>query len=855
MSKVVSLWGEEFSIPDTQVVAKKIIKKIKEQTEEQKLKSKKTPVKDKIELITRKVHHILGKYVENTQVIKTREELHDYITQAIEKNVIAIDTETNNSLDPLTCKIMGGCIYVPGQRNAYIPINHVNVDTGERLSWQLTENDLKEEFQRLEDTKTKILMHNASFDYQVIKCTCGITLTVYWDTMLGARILDENERAGLKGQYIAKIDSSIEKYSIEGLFSGLEYAIFDPDLFALYAATDAYMTYKLYEWQKARFELPENSKIFYIFKEIEMPLLPVTAEMELSGVCIDQEYAKRLNKKYNDQLSQLDIELEKELKALSPKIQEWRLTPEANKKISKVAKDGTESYGKSKSEQLEDPVNLGSPSQLAILIYDVLKLPSVDKKTPRGTGEDILKKLADKGFDLGKAILKKRGMEKLLNTFVEKLPRVVSPRDNRLHAHFQQAGTDCVTGDSMILTSTGVHSIKDIVGEVNNAEYSEFKFPLINEKNEVEYTSHKIKFEDVDTFRVNLPYGFELEGTSNHPIRVFEKNEVKWKKLEDVKVNDLVIISKQNHPFSQDYLATGFDQQMCSKTHCKGKSTKMPLYFDEDFAELLGMFHADGSLVNKSGSWKLTLHNEQPEVVDRWTYLCEKLFEETPQFIKKYSSVITGYYVRGLKLSQLTTYVSSGKRNKRIPSEILNSKDSVFNAYVKGLTLDSNNHLPKKDRIKIAIFNKEDAKACQLRFLAQGIVTSINKTPISNSEYEYYLTFKYESLEWFKSHVGTIQSEKLHNVFSKKDKNTFYFSDDNFLYLPVTSITKSKNTVYDFTLPETHSFISNGFISHNTGRFSSSDPNLQNIPSHAKDVRMMFSAAPGCKFVGADFSL
>lgn len=439
MAKAVSLWGEEFSIPDTQVVAKKIIKKIKEQTEEQKLKSKKTSVKDKIALITQKVHHILGKYIENTQVIKTREELHDYITQAIEKNIIAIDTETDNSLDPLTCKIMGGCIYVPGQRNAYIPINHVDTDTRERLNWQLTEDDLREEFQRLEDNKTRIIMHNAPFDYQVIKCTCNIALSTYWDTLIGARILNENEKAGLKGQYIDKIDSSIEKYNIEDLFEGMEYAIFDPDLFALYAATDAYMTYKLYEWQKARFELPENSGIYGVFMNIEMRLLPVASEMELTGVCIDKVYAARLSKKYHEEAEELDIEINQELATLKPQIDAWRLTPEANKKP--LNKKGT-GEGKSKAEQLEDPVSLSSPTQLAILIYDVLKLPAVDKKTPRGTGEDALKKLADKGFTLGKAILQRRGAEKLLNTFVDKLPNSLSPRDGRLHAHFNTCGTD-----------------------------------------------------------------------------------------------------------------------------------------------------------------------------------------------------------------------------------------------------------------------------------------------------------------------------------------------------------------------------------------------------------------------------
>lgn len=58
-------------------------------------------------------------------------------------------------------------------------------------------------------------MHNGKFDYQVIKCTCGLELSVYWDTMIGARILDENEKsAGLKQQYRDKIDSSVENIQL-----------------------------------------------------------------------------------------------------------------------------------------------------------------------------------------------------------------------------------------------------------------------------------------------------------------------------------------------------------------------------------------------------------------------------------------------------------------------------------------------------------------------------------------------------------------------------------------------------------------------------------------------------------------
>lgn len=435
--QMTSLWGDEFTIPSTKDVAKKIVDKINnEKTDVQLLKSKKTPINVQLDIIKKNVDKVLGRYVEDTVTIRDKSQFSKYISEAISAGVIAIDTETNRSLDPLTCKIMGLCIYTPGQKRAYIPVNHVDPETGERLNPQLAELDIKEELERLIDTK--IIMHHGKFDFQVIKCTCDIELPIYWDTMVGAQIIDENEPAKLKEQYRMKIDPSSEKYNIETFFSEIPYEYVDPDLFALYAATDAYMTYKLYEWQKDTFNKAENRGIYNLFKNIEMPLLRVTIQMELDGIAIDKEYAKRLSDKYHKLSDDLDKEINKELDTLHDKILEWRLTPEANKKS--VSKNGKE--GKSKSEQLSDPVSVSSPTQLAILIYDVLKLPVVDKKNPRGTGEDQLQKLSSKGFTLGTTLLKKRGIDKLLNTFIDKLPENTSPVDSRLHAHFNQMGRE-----------------------------------------------------------------------------------------------------------------------------------------------------------------------------------------------------------------------------------------------------------------------------------------------------------------------------------------------------------------------------------------------------------------------------
>ena len=442
-----SLWGDEFVVEEKKQT-KKIIDKIKKEkiiksTDNdvvKVLKSKSISLNEKLSAINQNVLDVLGKQQDNVLVIKDKNILHNYISKAISFGRIAVDTETNNSLDPITCKIMGLCLYVKGEKQTYIPINHRDPNTKERLDWQLTEHDLKEELQRILDAKTYIVMHNGKFDYSVIKCTCDIKIEPNWDTMIGAKLLDENEQsAGLKQQYIQKIDNEQEKYSIEHLFKSVEYADVNPDIFALYAATDAMMTDKLYEWQMNKFRDSDLSKVLNLANTIEMPLIPVLAEMQLAGIEIDQDYAKLLSTKYHKKLDNVDEQIAAELEKLTPKINAWRLTPEANFKPKKKSGDGE---GKSKAEQLTDPINLSSPVQLAILFYDILKAPIVDKKQPRATGEEALKAIAKElNMPICSYLLERREIVKLLTTYIDAIPDFAKQwPDGRLRTHFNQYG-------------------------------------------------------------------------------------------------------------------------------------------------------------------------------------------------------------------------------------------------------------------------------------------------------------------------------------------------------------------------------------------------------------------------------
>lgn len=433
---MAGLWGAEFDVPkkeDTKKLVRKAETKKSVNVEKEKIvKSKSVSILDKLRIIESEVDRILGVYKENTEVLYTEESVVSYFDDAIKSGVIAVDTETNNSLDPLTCKLMGLCIYTPSRKQAYVPVNHVSLD-GTHLDNQATEQFLKTQLDRIKNIDC--IFHNGKFDYQVLKCTTGSELPITWDTMIGARILNENEKAGLKEQYVSKIDPSIEKYSIEYLFGNIPYEYVSPEVFALYAATDSYMTYKLYLWQKEQFEKAENAKMYKLFLETEMPLTPVLASMELTGMCIDLDYADRLSKKYHLQLEEIDKKIDKELANYNPLIQKFKNSPEGN-----VTRNSSRTLG----EQIQIPMNVGSSTQLAILIYDVLKIKPVDKSSPRGTGEGILEKIKENNpdFTLGDLILQRRSLVKLINTYIDKLVKCISTVDNRLHANFNQCGAD-----------------------------------------------------------------------------------------------------------------------------------------------------------------------------------------------------------------------------------------------------------------------------------------------------------------------------------------------------------------------------------------------------------------------------
>lgn len=571
MSETIeSLFGADFEIKIKETPVKDTVKKVKaakakkavdKETDAGKLlKSKKLDLLERLEIINTNVLKVLGKQKENVLVIKDKITFINYISEAIKTGFIAIDTETNNSLDPITCMLMGPCFYYPGGKQAYVPLNHRNPETKERLSWQLTEADCYEQLNRLLEANCKVIMHNGKFDYEVIKCTCGIAVVPYWDTFVGARLLNENEPAGLKWQYVNKIDPTQEKYSIDHLFEHVAYADVDPDIFALYAATDSMMTYKLYLVQLEEFAKPEYGPhmdltgkhevkgLRWLFHNVEMPIVVVTAEMELKGVKVDTAFGDRLKSKYENQLQEVDKQIAEEMANLESKILAWRVSPEANAKSrtypspkSKMSKEKLEATypfvddkgkrykeTKPRAEQLEDPINLASPTQLAILFYDILKAPATNTNSPRGTGEDELKAIYEKcGYEICNLLLKRRSIVKLISTYIDVIPTLATHwPDGRIRFHLNALGTD-----------TGRYSSGGKIKYMENDE--EVEVSGINIQN---IPSHNPEIRML--FTADTKYSSKIIQEDNYFI-VHESEEVEtltgWKTIQELRVGDILV--------------------------------------------------------------------------------------------------------------------------------------------------------------------------------------------------------------------------------------------------------------------------------------------------------------------------
>lgn len=386
------------------------------------------------------------------ETIRTPERLKEYMDHCKQSGEYVLDVETTG-LDIYNDILVGICLYTPGETSAYVPFNHTDLQNV-RVADQMSEEQVRDiMIPYLQDQELRCINHNIKFDNKKLAWDWKqVIVNIYWDTQIAGNVLNENEPHKLKpmyNKYILHGKGSGEDY--KDLFDGIPFNYVPIDIATVYGANDGFKTYALYKFQAQylREDHPREDfrKMYYVFREVEMPLIPLCTDMEMRGVEIREDFAKELSEDFNKEL----VEVEAKCDAYVEQFKQYILDHNNLMRLTK----GT------------CKINYSSPQQVAALFYDIFKLKSVSRKEPRGTGDKIIQKFLStaKKKDTKKSrefaeflenYQRFKEIKKLLGTYVDKIPQVKEPKINAVYTTYNQYGA-----------KTGRFSSSDTVSKIN----------------------------------------------------------------------------------------------------------------------------------------------------------------------------------------------------------------------------------------------------------------------------------------------------------------------------------------------------------------------------------------------------
>ncbi len=344
---------------------------------------------------------VAASQVTQTTVVNDEQALDELADTLGKAQVIAFDTETT-STDPMKAKLVGLSLAVHEGQGWYIPVGHAGAD---QLPLKRVIAAIRP---GLESGRITKVGHNAKYDMAVLARQGVSVQGLNFDTMIAEFLIEPGSRTlGLKSLAWSRLE--VEMTQIEDLIGkGKKQITMDQvpvEQVAPYAAADADVSLRLRARQEP--ELHEKG-LWKLFAEVEMPLLPVLMDMEMTGVLIDVPYLHKMSGTLTQRLNDLEREI-----------------------YTLVGHD----------------FNINSTLQLADVLFGKLGLKaSGRRKTSTGkesTAVDVLESLRGQ-HPVIELILEQRQLAKLKSTYIDALPELVSGETGRVHTSFNQAGA--VTG-------------------------------------------------------------------------------------------------------------------------------------------------------------------------------------------------------------------------------------------------------------------------------------------------------------------------------------------------------------------------------------------------------------------------
>ncbi len=333
------------------------------------------------------------------QLILEEKDFLQWVTRAAKADLLAVDTETT-SLNYMDAQLVGLSLSIKEGEAAYIPVMHDYMGAPPQLDRDFVLKQLKPLF---EDSSRPKVGQNLKYDMHIL-ANHGINLEgVSEDTMLESYVINSTSRHDLDSLALSYLDHTtihFEEVAGKGA-KQLTFNQVDIEQAGLYAAEDADITLRLHNRLKSK--LAKEPELEEVYRDIEIPLLPVLCRIERHGTLIDISMLHQHSRVLGERM----LEIEKQAYELAG-----------------------------------EEFNLGSPKQLQAILYEKLQLP-VLKKTPKGqpsTAEPVLQELA-LDYPLPQAILEYRSFSKLKSTYTDKLPLQVNPATGRIHTSYHQAVT------------------------------------------------------------------------------------------------------------------------------------------------------------------------------------------------------------------------------------------------------------------------------------------------------------------------------------------------------------------------------------------------------------------------------
>ena len=332
--------------------------------------------------------------------IFNQSDFDEWLAKLKSASLFAFDTETT-SLDYMIAEVVGVSFAVASGAAAYVPLAHDYPGAPDQLDRDAVLEALRP---LLEDERIAKVGQHLKYDANVL-ANHGITLRgIREDTMLESYVLDaagsRHDLDTLALKYLGQRTIHFEDIAGKGV-KQLTFNQVPIEQAAPYAAEDAEVTLRLHQ-QLAK-KLSEEHALSALYRELEIPLVPVLSRIERNGALVCR-----------NTLASHSQELGKRILSLEAKAHELA----------------------------GGPFNLGSPKQLGEILFNQLELP-VLRKTPKGapsTAEEVLSELA-LDYPLPAVLMEYRSLSKLKSTYTDKLPEMIDPRTGRVHTSYHQAVT------------------------------------------------------------------------------------------------------------------------------------------------------------------------------------------------------------------------------------------------------------------------------------------------------------------------------------------------------------------------------------------------------------------------------